>query len=810
MSDRISGAVVRSHSSFLAIRSATGELDFVTPREHGGVDHYFRDQSDSALPWRGPRIALGSGDDVTAAVMLESNAAGQVAFHCVYREGVRVVHDWGERPPAIWHGPVYLPGSIDAAGSPALVESSPGRFEVVVAVAGGLAHWIGFARATVDASDRTKPPLIIDWLDPMIVPLTEAAEAVALLSGSFGNLEAVIRSGATLRHYWRDGESGEWFGPFGVASGVAGQHCWLEGTDGNFHLVFPLAGGGIEYRMRDNQTAELPWAGFARFGSETYDKVALVDAGNLEAIAMKGRRADHFWRDGSTGDWFGPFPVDSGLEPDPAVFGRNAVRFRAGIVGIHSAVLRTGRVLLFGFSDDDTSVAAARVVDPSNGSVAPTTNAGGHGGHGDGDGPPHIFCSGHAFLADGRLLVAGGHHLDIKSIHTFDPSTRAWSLIGQMPEGRWYPSCCPLPGGRVAIVGGPGGVGGTEQPVNNTIQIFDPVSNIGPESAIPNPFSRHFPAAQAIIDTYPIVLLLPSGKLMVHSRFATRFWNPGTGAWDAADLRTQHPFGRTYPGQGNGLLLPLEPETGYAARVMLIGGAGDEYQRIWWGVDATDTCEILDLAAPDPQWRFTSPMRSGRVMCDAVLLPDGKVLVTGGSRRGAALSGANPAFAVELFDPESETWTTIAPTEVPRMYYAAAVLLPDGRVMITGKDGPHNPFPYHYPEHRVEIYSPPYLFRGARPVISSAPAEIGYGGNFIVRASGTAGEARAVLMRPAATTHSVHMDQRLVALTMASRSGDEITFEGPPDSNVAPEGYYMLFLLNGVGVPSVARFVRLR
>jgi hypothetical protein len=144
------------------------------------------------------------------------------------------------------------------------------------------------------------------------------------------------------------------------------------------------------------------------------------------------------------------------------------------------------------------------------------------------------------------------------------------------------------------------------------------------------------------------------------------------------------------------------------------------------------------------------------------------------------------------------------------MYHSAAVLLPDARVLISGKDGPHNPFPYHYPEHRVETYSPPYLFKGPRPVIQAAPGEIGYSENFVVRTSGTAQAASAVLIRPSATTHSVAMDQRLIGLQRVDRSGDKITFKGPPDSNTAPEGFYMLFLLTASGVPSVARFVRLR
>jgi hypothetical protein len=297
--------VNRSHSSFLAIRAATGELDFLTPRAYAGIDHYFRDHTDPRLPWRGPAIALGSGAAIASVSLLESRCAGQTAFHCIYREGSRIVHDWGERPPSIWHGPTVLPGSVPAGGIPAFVESQIGRFDVVASVAGGLLHWTGAARAAVDSTDRSKPPLIIDWASPLSIQLPDPVDALAVLTGSFGNVEAIVRSGTFLAHLWRDEATGEWFGPFTIAGGARGEHCWLEGSSGNFYLAFPSTAGGIEFRLRDNQAPNLPWIDFRRFGSDSYDRVALVDAGNIEAVAIKGRKADHFWRDSATGDWFG-------------------------------------------------------------------------------------------------------------------------------------------------------------------------------------------------------------------------------------------------------------------------------------------------------------------------------------------------------------------------------------------------------------------------------------------------------------------------------------------------------------------------
>ncbi len=795
-----------THGSFLR-GNPRGGVDLLVPRTHGGADHWGRDGEEADWPWLGPGIVFGSHEDVTGVSLIHSNAGGALNMHALYREGARVAHDWGERPPAIWHGATYLPGGLDAIGAPSVIDAGDGFFHVLAPVAQGVAHWTGQARGVADSSDPAHPPLIVDWGGPAIFA-APGVNAVALLRGSFDNLEAVLRASADLVHYWHDAGSGQWNGPVAVDTGAAGDPCWREGGDGNYELISPAAGGGFAHWTRFNAQEGFPWSAPVRFGEGEADAVGFEIASDntFVVVARRGRELREYRRDPGTLAWSAAVRI-SLADLDPAEAGNTSVPIRAGMVGIHSSVLRTGKVLLFGFADEEMTTAESRLIDPVTGGVAEPTGAG-HAGHAGST--PHVFCSGHAFLPDGKLLVTGGHHLDIKSLNVFDPSTRAWSNLGSMPEGRWYPTCCALPGGRVATVAGTGGFGGTEQPVNNTLQIFDPAAGLGPEIAIPSPFSAHFDAAHPVIDTYPVVLSLPSGKLLVHSRCSTRFVDPVSGVWDDADLRTQYRFARTYPGQGNGLLLPLRPGGNYRARVLLVGGCGEEFDRIWWGVPATNTAEILDLGDPEPSWRFTAPMSFDRVMCDSLLLPDGTVFVAGGSARGASVTGANPVLLTELFDPASETWRLLAPIEVPRLYHAAAVLLPDARVMLSGTDGILNPFPYHYPEHRVEIFSPPYLFRGPRPTIQSAPAEIGYRSTFVVQTPAAASISSAMLMRPDSATHSVHMDQRAVELEIPDRTANRLELAGPPDSNVAPEGFYMLFLLNDRGVPSVARFVRLR
>lgn len=202
-------------------------------------------------------------------------------------------------------------------------------------------------------------------------------------------------------------------------------------------------------------------------------------------------------------------------------------------------------------------------------------------------------------------------------------------------------------------------------------------------------------------------------------------------------------------------------------------------------------------------------MTAPRVMADAVLLPDGSVAVVGGSSTGRADLAVKPVLPIELFDPVSEGWTTLCPMRVPRSYHATALLLPDARVLIMGKDGLFNTEPYNYPEHRVEIFSPPYLFRGPRPAIMAAPQQLAYDTAFDIDTTDAAEIRSVVLLRAGAATHSFNMDQRHVGLAINSRTPDRLTVTSPPNSNIAPPGFYMLFIVDTVGVPSVAQFVRL-
>ena len=151
------------------------------------------------------------------------------------------------------------------------------------------------------------------------------------------------------------------------------------------------------------------------------------------------------------------------------------------------------------------------------------------------------------------------------------------------------------------------------------------------------------------------------------------------------------------------------------------------------------------------------------------------------------------------------TWSTMSAMVTPRLYHSTAVLLPDGRVLVAG-GGRNQNAPN---ELSAEIYSPPYLFKGARPSITSAPASTTYGSNFSVSTPNASSIASVALMRPGATTHTFDEDQRFLNLSF-QQAGGGITVQSPANANLAPPGYYMLFLINQSGVPSVASFIKIQ
>jgi hypothetical protein len=276
------------------------------------------------------------------------------------------------------------------------------------------------------------------------------------------------------------------------------------------------------------------------------------------------------------------------------------------------------------------------------------------------------------------------------------------------------------------------------------------------------------------------MFLAPDGRLVkVGPAAATIAFTPSGNAWSS--MTSMLAGSRVY---GSAVLLPG------ATSVLTVGG------RLSSGA-VTGTAEILDLTAATPRWRTTGPLAHPRELAQTVNLPDGTVLLLGG---GAAFKYTGPVKVPELYDPATGRWTDMAPQQGGRMYHATALLLPDGRVMSMGQDS--GTF-----ARVAEIYSPPYLFKGARPVISDAPSVVVRGDSLTVTTPTPADITRVTLMRAGSTTHQVDHNQRDVPLAFTA-SATGVTAAVPSNAHLLPPGHYMLFLVNRAGVPSVSRWVR--
>jgi hypothetical protein len=386
----------------------------------------------------------------------------------------------------------------------------------------------------------------------------------------------------------------------------------------------------------------------------------------------------------------------------------------------------------------------------------------------------------------------------LNAVTIYDPPTQQFIPLDPMPNGRWYPTVTVLPDKRALIIAGTEGVG-VDTAFNATYQLWLGTA-LGAVKNTPVPFRW-----------YPWVWVLPNGQILVHSRNTTRFLNNvDNETWSSIQLSTVHAFDRTYPHYGAAVLLPLRHTNSYTAKILITGGTSDTNAPLSGRVPNdkanTATCEILHIGHGG--WRTTASMHKARAMHDCVLLPDGTVLAIGGCAIGPSDFSDHPVAETELFDPATETWTVLARISVPRGYHATAVLLPDGSVANAGRDGEFQPVSLRYFEPRLEIFKPPYFYKGSRPTLSSVPGSVAYRTSHTVFVTSSAGLRDVVLLRTGAVTHGNNMDQRMVTCGFSGTTG-AVTVTMPPNGKVAPPGAYLMFAVDHQGRPSHGALIRI-
>jgi hypothetical protein len=469
----------------------------------------------------------------------------------------------------------------------------------------------------------------------------------------------------------------------------------------------------------------------------------------------------------------------SGLSGSPVTFthtatstggtgmGRWEPAFVTPVVDVHMHLLPTGKVLMWGDRGD------AQLWDPTNPGAGFTPISKTF----------RIYCSGHTILQDGRVLVVGGTTATTRGLRlatVFDPSSTGWNATTSMAQGRYYPTITALPNGEALAVSGQD----TTLSVVTIPEIWDGSGWRRLTSAplsIPNPF-------------YPAMFVAPNGKVFLAGFPHTSQYLDVTGSGQWTAVAERNVADRT---MGSAVM--------YAPGKILYAGGGDP---------PTASAEVIDLNQAAPTWRRVASMAFARRQMNATLLADGSVLVTGGTSGPGFNNQAGAVHDAELWNPQTETWRTLAAETAKRTYHGTALLLPSGRVLSSGS-GEGGGVLFANSEFSAQVFNPPYLFNSdgspaSRPSIVSAPSTLSYNQSFTVQTPDAALVTRGTLIRLSSVTHAFNMSQLIYPLTFVASSSTTVTATAPANPNLAPPGPYMLFLINASGVPSVAKIVVVR
>jgi hypothetical protein len=382
------------------------------------------------------------------------------------------------------------------------------------------------------------------------------------------------------------------------------------------------------------------------------------------------------------------------------------------------------------------------------------------------------------FLADGRLILIGGSRqkgaIRLKETFLFDSLTEDWIRTSDLPERGPCTTLSETADGNVLAVGGAG---------NTAWHQYEKVSGwltiTAPDLDWP---------------LYPQLTLLADGSVFYSGQHFGGRGLLGPGLLKPGGRFAELPEGTfppnfllDYRAQGGTLLLPPAQEQ----KAVVLGGGSAPEADVY----------LLDFSQRQPAFRRGQAMPFGRANFNAIILADRTVLVCGGIRsRGGATEDALEGL---LFSPANGSWSAAGRAALGRREHWSAVLLPDGRVLTAGSTTLSGDA-----ESRLELYHPPYLFRGDRPVIEQAPPEIRYGERFFIETA-DADIRWMSLVRPMAVSHGFDSGQRLVDLPFDSRRGGRLEASVPANPNLAPPGRYLLFLINHKGIPSHGHWIYL-
>lgn len=473
---------------------------------------------------------------------------------------------------------------------------------------------------------------------------------------------------------------------------------------------------------------------------------------------------------------------------DPGVSGSWSPVINTQVVPVMQALLPNGKLLIWDSVGDNASetypnhtFTRAIVWNPAD-NTSKRVDVQGY----------NIFCAGFAHLPNGNVLIAGGNgsaSLDgIVQTHIFNWQTETWTRGANMAAKRWYPSVAAMANGEQAIVGG--GPAQTEiYQANGAIRALPGFTNATYGSRI-----------------YPFMMSRPDTQLGLFGPYNNSYTvtTAGIGATTGAGV-----LDGKYRSYGS-----FAP---YDIGKVLVTGGGSMTEDGVAKTPTKTTMVVNSNAGLVPTVTPSGLMSTARRQHNATVLADGSVLVTGGQTSAAVSETVdlnNAITAAERWDPATGQWTLLSSASRIRQYHSTATLLPDGRVMTGGGGICGDCMKAGYIEKNIEYFTPPYLYKkdgsGAladRPVIAAGPATIPVNTNFTLTSPQAASIKKVGLVGLSDVTHSVDQGQRYVPLRFTV-SGNNLTVTGPQNGGVAPPGYYMLFITDAAGVPSVAKMVQ--
>ncbi|KAI4174061.1 MAG: hypothetical protein LQ343_002625 [Gyalolechia ehrenbergii] len=416
-----------------------------------------------------------------------------------------------------------------------------------------------------------------------------------------------------------------------------------------------------------------------------------------------------------------------------------------------------------------------------------------------------MFCEGLSLDANGRIVAVGGNSDRGTSI--YDSTSDNWSDGGDLIKPRGYQAQATLSDGRIFTIGASwSGGSSTDNPKDG--EIYDTATDTW--SALPGcpvgPMLTSDPEDVSLGhiyrgDNHGWLFGWRNGSVFQAGPAVAMNWygTSGTGSQTAAGSRASD----TDSMCGNAVMYDA-----VGGKILTLGGAPNYVNSY-----STSNAHIITLGDPDttPEVATINSMAFPRAFHNSLVLPDGKVFITGGQHYAVGFTDQTPQLIPEMWDPATQAFTQMAPISIPRNYHSTGVLMPDATVMNGGGGLCGDGCDTNHPD--AQIYSPPYLFNAdgslaARPVIDSVSAgEVAGGGQLTITTSGPA-VTNFALIRLSSTTHTVNTDQRRIALAPDNTDDNSFTVTVPADPGVSLPGYWYLFALTENGVPSVAKFVK--